>query len=75
MCLPTVTDAGEAINPKHLSLWERVVCKWQTHYDPVMDAQHKQVQIEHQMGLHAHGASRSATRMTVVRPEKTALHH
>jgi Sugar (and other) transporter len=35
---------GEAINPKHLSLWERWVMKWSRYYDVHMDAKHRAVQ-------------------------------
>eukprot|EP00878_Enallax_costatus_P033405 GHUV01036834.1.p1 GENE.GHUV01036834.1~~GHUV01036834.1.p1 ORF type:complete len:191 (+),score=44.17 GHUV01036834.1:1454-2026(+) len=40
---------GEAINPKHLSLYERVVLKWHKHYDPVMDEQHREIQMSNAM--------------------------
>lgn len=35
---------GEAINPRHLSLFERFALGWSKHYDPDMDAQHREVQ-------------------------------
>lgn len=35
---------GEAVNPIHLSTWERLVWKWHQHYDPALDAEHKAIQ-------------------------------
>lgn len=35
---------GQAVAPRHLSLWERWVWKWHEHYDPELDELHKQVQ-------------------------------
>eukprot|EP00877_Chromochloris_zofingiensis_P002903 jgi/Chrzof1/12613/Cz07g01060.t1 len=35
---------GEAINPRYLSLWERLVWKWHVHYDLAQDAKHRVVQ-------------------------------
>jgi hypothetical protein len=43
---------GEAIAPKHLSLWERMVLKWSRHYDPVMDSQHKEIQMNSDLTAH-----------------------
>lgn len=37
---------GEAIAPRHTSPWERWVWRWDRHYDPAMDAVHRQVQEE-----------------------------
>ncbi|WIA41970.1 hypothetical protein OEZ86_009273 [Tetradesmus obliquus] len=41
---------GEAVNPKHLSTWERYVLKWHRHYDPEMDRKHKAIQLAKSMG-------------------------
>jgi hypothetical protein len=35
---------GQAIHPRHLSTFEKLVWKWQQHYDPELDELHKQVQ-------------------------------
>jgi MFS family permease len=35
---------GQAVAPRHLSVWERWVWKWHEHHDQELDALHKQVQ-------------------------------
>ena len=36
---------GEAINPKHLSLWEVHVLGWAKNYDPKLDQEQKQAGV------------------------------
>ena len=37
---------GQAVNPKHLSLYERFVMRWDRHFDPAADAEQLNVQLE-----------------------------